>query len=149
MALFTSGQKNFRHYENYVRDVTQNCVTCITCLRHLLVHILSVRLYSLPSSYMYISLYSQCPLEFLDVFLNLPYAGVVDGHIILYGKKNACVICMIVLHICVLSIDSTTVYECVYECLFVCNVFACISLRRALECVTYASMLESSPHLVK
>lgn len=57
----------------------------------LLVHILSLRLYSLPSSYMYISLYSQCPLEFLDVFLNLPYAEV-DGYTILYGKKKR--VCM-------------------------------------------------------
>lgn len=40
---------------------------------------------ALPSSYVYISLYSQCPLEFLDVFLNIPYARV-DGYTILYEK---------------------------------------------------------------
>lgn len=79
--------ENFRHYENYVRDITQNCVTCTTCLRHCSCIFCPFDYIALPSSYMYISLYSQCPLEFLDVFLNLPYAGV-DGYTILYEEKK-------------------------------------------------------------
>lgn len=75
---------------------------------------------------MYISLYSQCPLEFLDVFLNIPYARV-GGYIILYEKCAYMCNMYDWLHICELSIDFTMMYECMYECLFVCIVFACIS----------------------
>lgn len=64
-------------------------------------------------------LYSQCPLEFLDVFLNILYSRV-GGYNILYESARVCVYVPTVLHICVLSIDSTTMYVCVCACVREC-----------------------------
>lgn len=130
--------KNWRYRKNRIeKNTTQNCMTCTTYLQYCSCTFCLFDYIALPSSYVYISLYLRCPLEFLDVFLNIPYARVDDCTILYEKNAYVCVTCMIVLHICVLSIDSTTVYECVYECLFVCNVFACISSRSASSWMHY------------
>lgn len=76
-------------------------------------------------SYVYIPLYSQCPLEFLDGFLNILYARV-DNYNILYNNKKTRAYAYTYDCVCVLFINSidgdvcVCVYVCIYLCMYVC-----------------------------
>lgn len=85
---------------------------------------------ALSPSYVYIPLYSQCPLEFLDGFLNILYARV-DNYNILYNNKKTrayaytydCVAyCLSILStaMCVYVCTYASIYGCMYVCMYTC-----------------------------